>query len=430
MALTEARSRWFTQGASDWNGLLPICWGLFPFPYTMFAGLFGFLLLGLWQTIRSPKAVVNLLLKSGFLAIALLMLVSASLAVFPEEAFLQMTHYLPFFWFWAFMTVYICQTDDPWSQIYRWSVILVLTSVPLNLIGIVEYIFKSSPSAELMTFFPLVDWLYLGDLYMPRAFSLFDYPNTLASYLTMILGLNLGLLFLDERETPWEVRPQWHRFVIASNILLTLMCLFCAGSRNGYLAAVVLLLVSLFNVRANRWVRRLGIAGLGIIITSTLAFGMAGRAVSWTWITNDPRLQVWALALRMIGDRPLMGHGLGSFKLLYAGEVAGHHYIAHAHNFWLTLASEAGLVVAGLFTVVVGMLWFRGYRALLQIRSLAQHHAVLAGYHLSFLGITVFSLLDITLFEARVNVLAWLSLSVIAASPKLSQLAKESTRSA
>ncbi len=43
------------------------------------------------------------------------------------------------------------------------------------------------------------------------------------------------------------------------------------------------------------------------------------------------------------------------------------------------------------------------------------------GYHLCFLSIVLFSLLDVTLTESRVNLVAWLSLGVIYAGSSLSQ---------
>lgn len=421
MAHTEARSHQLLQGTPPWHRVLPVCWGLLTYPYTMVVGLLGLFALGVWQTASSPRAVGALLLRSGFGAIALLLLISASQAVFPGEAYLQLAHFLPFFWVWACLTVYLQQTEDPWPQLYRWALVIVLAAIPINLVGIVEYIFKFTPTAGLLPYFPLIDWLYLGDLHVPRAFSLFDYPNTLASYLVLILGFNLGLVLLAGRTTPWGQRSDWCRGLLATNLLLTLACLFCSGSRNGLLAAIALILISLLKLRTHRWVLWLGLAGIALVVTTALNFGVAGRSVSWAWLTDDPRVRVWGLALQMIRDRPLLGQGLGNYKLLYNGEIPGYDYIAHAHNFWLTMASEAGLPVMVLFTITVGLICYRGYRAWQATLPFPQHQAVLAGYLLAFFGMVLFALLDITYFEVRVNILTWLSLSVIAASPVLSQ---------
>ncbi len=421
MAHTDAKSHWLMQGIPRWQRLLPICLGLLAYPYSMFVGLAGLLIMSVWQTIRSPKAIFLTLFNSGFFAIAVLLVISASQAVFPDEAYLQLTHFLPFFWLWACLTVYLQQTTDPWSQIHRWAVVLVLASVPLNLIGIVEYLLKLSPTPALLPYFPLIDWLYLGDTHIVRAYSLFDWPNTLASYLVLILGLNLGLLFLEDKETPWGQPSAMFRWLIRANVVLTLCCIFASGSRNGLLAAIALIIVSLLKIRTNRWMRLLGLAGISLIIIATLSFGVAGRSVSWSWVTDDPRVKAWQLAWQMILEKPILGHGLGNYKLLYDGEIPLYTYIAHAHNFWLTMAAEAGIIVTVLFTLAIGLICYRGYRALMSLKSTKSHHALLMGYGLAFLGIVLFSMFDITYFEARVNVVTWLSLSVIAASPGLSQ---------
>ncbi|MDB9525798.1 O-antigen ligase family protein [Oscillatoria sp. CS-180] len=423
MAHTDARSQRLDQGAIFWSITLPLSLGFLPYPYSMFAGIIGFFLLCLWQTYFYPRQLFKLLYRNGFLAIALLMVVGARLANFPGEAYLQLTHFLPFFWFWGVLVLYLRQTANPWPQIYHWALAVVTATVPLNIIGIVEYALKRIPLVESSTYLPWIDWLYLGDVNNPRTFSLFDDPNTLASFLVMVLGLNIGLVFLRPKDSETLGRlPTAYRYALAVNILLTLVCLFCSGSRNGYLSASLVLLVSFFVMRTSRWVRSLGLLGIALIVVSTLKFGIGGRTLSWAWVTDDPRVWVWKLALQMIRDRPLWGQGLGNYKLLYNGEVPGYDYIAHAHNFWLMLASEAGLPVIILFTITVSFICYRGCRALFKLQKQPNAYALLMGYYLCFLGITLFSLFDITLFEARVNLLAWLSLGVIYSGPELSRL--------
>lgn len=386
----------------------------------MFVGLAGLCFLGLWQTYFYPGPIFSLLYRRGFIVLAILLLISAAFANYPGEAFLQLSHFLPFFWFWAVLTHYLQKSPHPWQQIYQWALILVFTAIPINLVGIFEYAWKMSSPSDQLTRLPLLDWLYIGDLNIPRAYSLFDYPNTLASYLVMILGLNLGLVFLKPQSSSLS-QSLWCRLGLGINLLLTVVCLFCSGSRNGYLVAMILLLISFFVIGTNRWVRSLGLAGFAIIVTTTLRFGMAGRTPSWEWFTTDPRVHVWGLALQMIRDRPLLGQGLGNYKLLYDGEVPLYDYIAHAHNFWLSVAAEAGLPAMIIFTIAIGIIWYRGLKALWTIRKYPNHYFLLMSYHLCFLSMTIFSIFDITLTEARVNLVAWLSLSVIYAGTTLSQ---------
>lgn len=421
MAHIDGRTRLSGRSLTVWSIVLLGCLGLLPYTYFMFVGLLGFLGLCFWQTYHRPKEILGLLHRQGLLALGILLILSSSFAVNTGEAYLQLTHFLPFFWVWAALVLYLKAVSNPWQQLSRWAVVLVLATIPINLIGIFEYALKhSSPGAPLTTL-PGVYWLYIGDLSHPRTFSLFDYPNTLANYLVMILGLNIGLLFLQPEKGFLKNLPRWCRVIFYANVLLTLACIFCSGSRNGYLVAAFLLLVSLFCFRKNRWVRSLGLAGLALITITTVRFGIGGRTPSLTWITDDPRVYVWRFALQLAQERPILGHGLGNYKLLYNGEVPGYDSIAHAHNLWLMFASEAGIPAMVLLTILVGLICYRAARALLAFEEGSNHYAILLAFYLCFMSCVLFSLLDVTIFEGRVNLLGWLSLAVLYCSAELNR---------
>ncbi len=405
-----------------WSTCILCCVAVLVLPHGMFVTLAGLVSLCFWQTYIGPWPLLRLLHQCGFWALGLGLVFTSGWAVYPGEAFLQLLNFLPFFWIWAALTLHLRRSPNAWTEIFRWAQVLVLSVIPINLLGLAEFALKRLAPAQLIGFAPWIDWLYTGDLTNPRAFSLFHSPNTLASYLVMVLGLNLGLVLLRQ-DQPFGRLSLPVRGLLVINVLLTLGCLYASGSRNGYLVAVVLLMVGGLMLPTPRWVRSLGLAGLVFIGITTLQFGIGGRSISWDWVTSDPRIGVWKLALQMIGDRPWLGFGLGSYKLLYEGQVPGYDFIAHAHNLWLMLGAEAGLPVMVGFTLVIGLICWRGVKGL---RSLIAHHhtnqaALLMGYHLCFLAAIVFSLLDITLFEMRVNLLGWLSLVVLYLAPDLSQ---------
>lgn len=421
MAHIDERLQVSGRSAAIWSTILLGCLGFLPYSYLMFVGVFGFLVLCFWQTYYHSKELLSLLYRQGFLAIGVLLILSSSFAVNTGEAYLQLAHFLPFFWVWAAIALHLKAATNPWQQLCRWAIVVVLGTIPINFVGIVEYVLKHQFPAQVTTTFPGLYWFYIGDISHPRTFSLFDYPNTLANYLVMVLGLNIGLLFLKPRVGLIGPLPRWFWGVLYANVPLILICLYCSGSRNGYLVAAFLLLTSLFCVRAQVWVRSLGLAGLALIAVTTARFGIAGRSLSWAWVTDDPRVYVWRLALQLARERPILGHGLGNYKLLYDGEVPGYDFIAHAHNLWLMLGAEAGIPVAVAFTVCVGLICYRATKALLLLRKEPSYYAVLLAFYLCFISSTVFSLLDVTIFEVRVNLLGWLSLAVLYCSPELNR---------
>lgn len=407
-------------GEPLFRALLLVCVSIFPYTHLTLLSLMGLLILCLWQTYRFPGELFVVLQRSGLIVVSLLFVISALFAFDRSEASLQLAHFLPFFWIWANLVIYLRNTPNFFQEIGKWSLAVVFSGLPVSLFGIAECVIKHlyKPFPPKLT--PAIDWLYTGDLWHPRTYSIFDYPNTLANYLVMILGLNIGLLFLNRETEFFQRSHRVFKLLLYINALLILICLHCSGSRNGYLVAAVLFGITLIRLRNHRWGRLLGLAGLASIIVTTLTFGIGGRTLTWSWITDDPRVGVWGLALKFIRERPLLGYGLGNYKLLYNGEVPDYDFIAHAHNLWLMLLSEAGIPVTLAFTVVIGMICYRAVRALAQLRDRPNDQAILVAYSLAFLGSVLFSLWDVTLFEVRVNLLGWLSLAVMYCSLELS----------
>ncbi len=391
----------------QWATLLTGCWGLLP--YLMYLSLGGFVAFLGWGWYQAPRELGQRLGRSGLGFIALLLLINPFLAVDSQEATLQLAHFLPYFALWSALVGYLKTHPDRWQILRRWSATLVASAPLVGGFALVEYGLKQGATPlwpRLLQTLPPLDWLYTGLPTDPRAYSVFNSPNTLANYSVAVMGLTLGHLLVS-RAAPTQI---WGR--LAALISLGI-ALYCSGSRNGYLAALVVLAVGLWGFRRHRWGRWLGIMGLAGLVTSALLGGLAGRTPSWDWVTADPRVYVWRLALRLWADRPWWGHGLGSYKLLYDGSVPGYDGIPHAHNLWLGLGAEAGLGVTLGLTAVVGWLCYGGWRGWQRLPQGSSERAIATGYGLAFLAMVLFALFDVTLYDARLNLLAWLCLAVI-----------------
>ena len=78
----------------------------------------------------------------------------------------------------------------------------------------------------------------------------------------------------------------------------------------------------------------------------------------------NPRLLIWNTAFEMIKDRPFLGIGIGLFKMDYLGYQAGfleqnpyylkyHSRAEEAHNEYLQLAAELGIIGLGIFLYII-----------------------------------------------------------------------------
>jgi O-antigen ligase len=387
-------------------------------PYLMASSLLVVVGCLLWGLTEFPREILLRLHRHGWGVLTVLLLLSAVDAANFGEASLQLVHFLPYYLWWSVNVSFLTRTEETQDGLEQWAWVLVVGSLPGSWFAIGEYLAKSHiPVAGLQRF--QWGWPYSGNMLDPRAYGWFHSPNVLANYTVMILGLALGLLWLRWRRSPQGSWPATvtalgrDRVVLILSIISLLGALYASGSRNGYLVALVLIVWWLVNLRQYRWVCYGGWVICGGLLSSVLTVGIGGRQLSWDWVTDDPRVYVWRLALRLIQADPWLGHGLGNYKFLYDGSVPGYDGMPHAHNLWLSLGAEAGIPAAIALTVIVGWICYRAVRRCQQLAVGDRNRSLMMVYGGCFLAVTLFGLFDVTLYDARINILAWLSLSVI-----------------
>jgi O-antigen ligase len=160
-----------------------------------------------------------------------------------------------------------------------------------------------------------------------------------------------------------------------------LFCLVIASwSRGVWLAAgVFLLIVAWF--RLPRWctLAFVAMAALAVAVINVQAqkpmwqnHAYLGRLVALVRIEkladkSNGRFDLYHKAFGMIRERPLLGHGIGSFYLSSPRYAKADNWLApfpnFAHNVFLQIAAEQGVWVAALFAGLIGWTLWRGVRA-------------------------------------------------------------------
>lgn len=139
-----------------------------------------------------------------------------------------------------------------------------------------------------------------------------------------------------------------------------------SGSRAGAILVLAECVVFAFLIsRGHKLHWKLAFAAAVVVIAAgVVTLGDGSLAVRLQY--SDPfvfRREIYRSGAAMFADRPLAGFGLGTFSAAYPAYALfdNGRFVNLAHNDWLQLAVEGGLVVLGLF-VCFSVLVLRGFR--------------------------------------------------------------------
>lgn len=184
-----------------------------------------------------------------------------------------------------------------------------------------------------------------------RVIGSLNHPNNLAGFIALMLPVAVGLAV-------------GRRSVVAGLAAVVLFAaLALTYSKGGQLAALVGLVTFVWLLppgSSAAWLRtggrraRLNAGGAAVLATAALAgawFSPLGARLRlfielWPTLREFRRWDTYATAVSIVGDRPLLGCGPGTFGIAFPQykPIDGHHELyAHAHSWFLHQAAETGL---------------------------------------------------------------------------------------
>jgi len=294
-----------------------------------------------------------------------------------------------------------------------------------------------------------------------RAYGHFAQPNPFAGYLGLVVPLayGLGLQTLDlwrgkVTRARTKMRDALSRVAGMSvswgSVAVTLVAIMMSWSRGAWLGVTAALTVVTV-VRS----RRTRVALLGAAILAAYVLGAGGAEylpsslaerfsgllpyVSGVDVTrvdiNDANWAViertahWLAAIDMFADHPWIGVGIGNYPVAYADYALGRWRdpLGHAHNYYLNLAAEAGLVGVVAYLMLFGAAIVQAWRAAhrsVEAESEASVFRYWPAVSLGVLGVLVHlfvhSLFD-NLFVHSMNVQLGIVLGLLAIAQKGAQ---------
>ena len=264
----------------------------------------------------------------------------------------------------------------------RWARALVLTAVITGglaaLQGVYQFLFRVGPEGFI-----------LFDRFM-RAYGTFEQPNPYGGYLGLTLPVALGLVVVAALGLGrWSRGWRWFTLamagVCAAVMLAALVMSWSRGAWLGFGAAVVGMAVALV-VKSGR-VAVLGVILVALVAYVLLAGGLARIPPSLVQRFSDfvpylgvsdvrgvevtdanfaviERVAHWQAAWKMWTDHPWLGVGVGNYEPVYTRYALPQWQLplGHAHNYYLNIAAETGIVGLGAYLSLWGVALLQTWR--------------------------------------------------------------------
>ncbi len=203
--------------------------------------------------------------------------------------------------------------------------------------------------------------------------------------------------------------------LLGSLIVIGAMC-FCR-SRGAWLALATVGLLWFLGFR-NRFFRQWHTRLVTVVVALVAASLLARSYVKQQWRT-DVRPVIWNATLKMIGSRPLLGHGLGTDVVAYPLYRLPEYFLRpkatnvtdHAHNELLEIAAEQGLIgLAATLWLWATSVWC-GFRACRRLDG--GERRCLWGMYGAMLVLMLHGLVDVDLRYLPNQSLLWLLMGLV-----------------
>lgn len=189
----------------------------------------------------------------------------------------------------------------------------------------------------------------------------FQNRNTYASFAELFLPVTAWLALRCGRSATAAAAGWW----LAAALLFA--SVIASGSRAGAIlitAELALILLIALRAGSGRRARMAAVVATILLCTAAAGWDRLRTRISLgdPW---DHRREFYQSAIKMIGERPLAGFGLGTFQDAYPrfASFDSGRIVNHVHNDWLETAVEAGLPVVAvvLAAAVLFVLWSIGH---------------------------------------------------------------------
>lgn len=220
---------------------------------------------------------------------------------------------------------------------------------------------------------------WMRELNQSTAFGPFINRHHFAGYMELTISLPLGLLFAGAVDKEKRLL-----FIFIAGLMG--VALIMTASRGGIISLIAqimffVVVTAIFrkhNEERHRRTSRLKAVGVRLALAGALLVGLfigvltlggelsINRLIVDSVNTNDPttgRAHFWSVTLGIIKAHPWIGTGLGAFGVVYTkfDSRNGLFRLEQAHNDYLQVLSDGGIIGAALALAFVGLLFYRAF---------------------------------------------------------------------
>lgn len=250
-------------------------------------------------------------------------------------------------------------------------------------------------------------------------FGSFVSRNNFAAWIELAVAVPLGLILSGAVEKD-------KRLLYLTSAGLMGIALVVSGSRGGLVAFIAevffLLVLTIRSETAKGKALKFALAG-GLLVAVVAGSIFVGGESSLTRLTEDQaaagsnvsRLHIWSVTLKVIGDGLPLGVGLGAFGVAYTrfDQNSGFERVEQAHNDYLQVVSDAGIVGALLGLAFLYFLFRAGFRSVRT--SNPYRRGIATGAFAGLFGVLVHSLFDFPLHTTAISLLFLTMIAVLVA---------------
>lgn len=358
-------------------------------------------------------------------AFALVVLVSAICSLDPVESLRYVRKFLA-----PYLLTYmiVVETLTSWrhyriiiTTIYLVGIIVTATAVT----GRYVYFYGSHDARRILADEDGLAWVRVEDDEVRNQWP-FVHHNRLCSY-ALVVTLFVWLQFFATRN--WELKT-----LVAISPFVPIWCMLATMTRGGWVALAVGAVGLVWMLNWRNVLVLLAVAAAAWWISPHV---MRDRLTSVfrpaTYVeptgTFYLRKQIWRVSLEIIGKHPVLGLGAGwepfqeYVREHYPGLQPGQN-TPHAHNNFLQIAAESGLVALALFLAFMGMLVAQVFRAWRDSERQTKRRFVIAGFFALLVSITIYGLTNYSL-RYTIGMLIWVCFALMTLLPSIARTIPE-----